>query len=134
MINSTEEALFLLQDTDLPEMERTTAIQYLRNHPSSAGVAALVAVLEDDDFAVSESAATALATLGEAALPALLRALAQEPVDVQLRERAWQVLYKNASPMVRAESEKLLQAIHNPDADVATMEAAGKLLKQLESR
>jgi hypothetical protein len=35
---------------------------------------------------------------------------------------------------VRAESEQLLQAIHSPDADVATMEAAGKLLKQLDSR
>jgi HEAT repeat protein len=134
MINSTKEALFLLQDIDLSEMERTTAIQYLRNHPSSAGIKGLVAVLEDDDFAVSESAATALATLGEVALPALLRALAQGPVGVQLRERAWQVLYKNASPMVRAESEEILQAIHNTDADVATMEAARKMLKQLESR
>jgi HEAT repeat protein len=134
MINSTEEALFLLQDTDLAEMDRTTAIQYLRNHPSSAGVEALVAALEDGDFAVSESAATALATLGERALPALLHALAQGPVGVELRERAWQVLYKNSSPMVRAESEQLLKAIHSPDADVATMEAAGKLLKQLDSR
>jgi HEAT repeat protein len=124
MIRNTNEAILLLQDTDVQEIERTTAISYLRNHPTPQAIEALVGALEDDDYRVIDYAVTALATLGEDAFPTLLRVLAKEPASAR------GVIVNNQSALVRAESDELLESLEEAGADGATMKAAAKLLNE----
>ncbi len=130
MIKSTEEALAFLKNTRLSEVERENAIHYLQEFPSSEGMEALVAALQDDDDGVRWAAGTALARLGEAGIPALLRALCQSTEDEVLRRGAQHVLHYNASPRVRQQTQELMDALKGPGAAVETMEVAHKLLMQ----
>jgi HEAT repeat protein len=130
MIDSSTEAIALLQNTRLSEQEREHGIHFLRDHPTPEGIEALVAALEDDDAGVRWSAGAALAQLGDAAFPALLEKLAHKSNDTWLREGARHVIHDNSSPRVRDGSGDLVQALTGPGADIASMEAAYKLLRQ----
>lgn len=130
MIKSREEAIAILKNTGLSELEREDTVHYLRDHPSPEGTEALVAALEDDNTGVRWAAGAALAQLGDAALPPLLKALCQPSEDSLLREGARHVLHYNASPRVRQQSQELMQALKGPGSAVATMEAAHRLLVQ----
>jgi HEAT repeat protein len=128
MIKSPEEAIAILKNTRLSELERDDAIHYLQEYPSPEGMEALVAALQDDDPGVRWAAGAALAQLGEAGLPALLRALCRPTEDALLQQGARHVLHYNASPRVRQQTEELMQALKGPGSAVSTMEAAHKLL------
>ena len=128
MVESTEQAIEILRDTDLSELEREHAIAYLHDHPTPEAIDALIEGLEDDDPGVRWKSATALARQGESAMHPLLIALCQPDADARLREGAWHVLRQNSSSEVRAESQELLQALRGPSANIATLEAANKLL------
>lgn len=128
MIKSTEDAVAILRNTRLSELEREDAIRYLQEYPSPDGMEALVAALQDDDTGVRYKAGAALAQLGEAGMPALLRALCQPSEDILLRQGARHVLHYNASPRVRQQTQELMGALKGPGSAVATMEAAHKLL------
>jgi len=130
MIKSTEEAIAILKNTRLAELEREDAAHYLREHPSPEGTEALVVALQDDDTGVRWTAGAALAQLGDAGLPPLLKALCQPSEDTLLRQGARHVLHYNASPRVRQQTQELMQALKGPGSAVATMEAAHKLLVQ----
>jgi HEAT repeat protein len=130
MIKSTDEALAILRNTKLSELEREDAIRYLLEYPSHEGMEALVAALQDDDSGVRWKAGAALAQLGEAGMPALLRALCQPTEDALLRQGARHVLHYNASPRVHQQTQELMEALKGPGSAVATMEAAHKLLTQ----
>ena len=128
MIKSTEEAIAILKNIRLSELERDDAIHYLQEYPSPEGMEALVAALQDDDSGVRWAAGAALAQLGEAGLPALLRALSRSGQDTLLRQGARHVLHYNASPRVRQQTQELMQALKGPGSAVATMEVAHALL------
>jgi HEAT repeat protein len=130
MINSTQEAIALLENTRLSEHEREGSVHYLRDHPSPEGDEALIAALDDDDAGVRWAAGAALAELGDDAFPALLNKLAHKSNDTWLREGARHVIHYNSSSRVRAESGELMRALKGPAADIASMEAAYKLLRQ----
>lgn len=128
MIQSTEQALRLVKDTRLSESERTEGIHYLRDAPTDEGIRALVGALQDDDHGVRFAAANALAYMGDAAMPAVLHALAQPDNDVVLRKGVAIVIGENTSPKVRSEGQALLKALKGPQAGIATMEAAIRLM------
>jgi len=128
MIKSPEEAIAILKNIRLSELERDDAIGYLQEHPSPEGMQALVTALQDNDYGVRWKAGAALAELGEAGMPALLKALCQPTEDEVLRQGARHVLHYNASPRVRQQTQELMQALKGPGSAVSTMEAAHKLL------
>jgi HEAT repeat protein len=130
MIKSTEEAIAILKNTRLSELERENAIHYLQEHPRPEGMEALVAALQDDDSGVRWTAGAVLAQLGDAGLPALLRALCQPSEDELLRQGARHVLHYNASPRVHQQTQELMEALKGPGSAVITIEVAHKLLTQ----
>lgn len=128
MFDSTAQAIAALQNTRLPENQRTEAVHFLVADPTADGVAALVASLSDGDHGVRWAAGTALARIGEPAMPALLNALIGPDVDKTLRDGAHHVLADNSSQRVREQSIPLVKALKGPQADIATMQEALKLL------
>ena len=127
MIESSEQAINMLKDTNLSEVEREHAIEYLHEHQTDEGIAILIEALEDDDPGVRWKASEALAAFGESAMPRLLEALCQPSTDQRMREGAWHVLRQNSSHSVRAETQKLQKALKGPSANIASMEEANKL-------
>ncbi len=128
MASSTDEAIATLQDDSLAENKREAAARYLQHHPSDEGTDALVAALRDRDSGVRWACGTALAALGERALPPLLRALASTDNDQMLREGAHHALAHNTSQAVRDKTKNLLGALRGPGAQLSSMEEAAKLL------
>ena len=128
MIESTAQAVAAMNNPKLPENERSAATHYLRDNPSAEGSAALVAALEDDDHGVRYTASSALAYIGDSAMPALLDALAQPDNSKMLRDGAHRVITENSSPKVHASCDELLAALRGSQAGIATMEAAVRLM------
>jgi WD40 repeat protein len=75
-----------------------------------SGIARLIALLDDDDFAVREEASRELRRLGAKCRPALVRALAKEPVP-EVRRRAEQLLDKLGDPDPAWEMLRPLRAL-----------------------
>jgi HEAT repeat protein len=117
-----------LQDQHLPENQRTDAARFLATDTSDESIAALVAALSDADHGVRWAAGSALALLGDAAMPAMLSALLQPNVDKTLRDGVRHVLTDNRSANVRQLSAPLVKALKGPEADIAAMQEAAKLL------
>ncbi len=128
MFENTAQAIAALQDAKLAEKQRVDAAHFLGADPSPEAIAALVTALEDDDHGVRWAAGSALGHLGEAALPALLNALTAPGVDKTLRDGARHVLTDNSSAQVRELSVPLVKALKGPEADIAAMQEAQKLL------
>lgn len=128
MIESIAQAIAAMNNARLPENERTAAVHYLRTNPSAEGIAALVAALEDDDHGVRYAASAALAYIGEAAMPALLAALARPDNNKVLRDGATRVLTESTSSKVHQTCGPLLAAMKGSQAGIATMEAAIPLI------
>lgn len=128
MPGSTAEAIATLQNRQLAENLRTDAARFLVSDPTPASIAALTTSLRDGDYGVRWAAGTALAHIGEPAMPALLNALIGPDVDEVLRDGARHVLTDNASPRVRELSVPLIKALKGPQADIAAMQEALKLL------
>jgi len=132
MIQTTEQAIAVIQNTRLSEAEREEGIHFVRETPSAQGIDALVDALRDNDHGVRFAAAHALAHVGDAAMPALLRALAQPDTDVVLRKGATIVISESTSLKVRQQGQALLSALKGSQAGIATMEAATKLMPSFE--
>lgn len=128
MFENTAQAIAALQDAKLAENQRVDAAHFLAADPSPEAIAALLTALEDDDHGVRWAAGSALAHQGEAALPALLNALMAPGVDKMLRDGARHVLTDNSSAQVRELSVPLVKALKGPEADIAAMQEAQKLL------
>ena len=125
------QAIEMLNDYSESVLEREKAIEVLRLDPSPAGIEALVRALEDDVFGIRWTAAAALATLGEAALPPLLRTLVEHARNSQLRESAYHILHYNTHRCVRRECTELMQALKGPASDIAVIGAASALLHKM---
>lgn len=128
MFESTEQAVAVLKDSSLPELERADAAHFLQDHPTAEAIDALVAALTDVDHGVRWAAGSALAHIGEPAMPALLWALAQPNTSKVLRDGAHHVVTDNSSPRVVNLCQPLLQALKGPQAGIASMEAAISLM------
>lgn len=128
MFENTAQAIAALQDAKLAENQRVDAAHFLAADPSPEAIAALLTALEDDDHGVRWAAGSALGHQGEAALPALLNALMAPGVDKMLRDGARHVLTDNSSAQVRELSVPLVKALKGPEADIAAMQEAQKLL------
>ena len=76
MIQTTEQAIAVIQNTRLSEAEREEGIHFVRQAPSALGIEVLVETLRDNDHGVRFAAAHALSYVGDAAMPTLWRALA----------------------------------------------------------
>jgi WD40 repeat protein len=101
------------------------------------GIARLITLLDDDDFAVREDASRQLRRAGAKSRPALLKALKNKPAP-EVRRRAEQLLEKLGEPdppweMVRPlRALELLEQIATPEArEVLTELAKGKADAQL---
>jgi tRNA pseudouridine(38-40) synthase len=70
------------------------------------------------------AAGSALALIGEPAMPAVLSALLQPSVDKTLRDGVRHVLTDNSSANVRQLSVPLIKALKGPEADIAAMQEA----------
>ena len=127
MIQSSAQAILILQDQHLPENQRTEAAHFLATDATADGIAALVAALSDADHGVRWAAGSALALIGEPAMPAVLSALLQPNVDKTLRDGVRHVLTDNSSANVRQLSVPLIKALKGPEADIAAMQEAAKL-------
>lgn len=132
MIESTEQAISILQNTKLSELEREEAVHYLEQNPSSEGNQALVAGLEDDDHGVGWACGAALAVLGEPAFVSLLEALNQPDTSIRLRNGARHVIHYNSNPKIRSRAAKLMKALKGQGSALSTAVEAHNLLTQLK--
>lgn len=128
---STPEAIATAKDLKRPTIDREAAIHFLSQSGSPEAIDALVSTLHDDDFGVRWAAAKGLAFAGDAALEPLLREIIAHGSDRDLRDAAHHVLSQSVSPRVRSETQELQKALKGPSADIATPEAAFRLLKQV---
>jgi HEAT repeat protein len=129
---STEEALAVLNDPQIAEVERTQAAHYLGKHPDEQVMASLVERLEDDDAGVRWAAANALAGLGQSALAPLLHILAQRPAGSLLRSGALYVITHSGSYAVRQWADQLRPALEGPAGGHSAMRVAQEILKELQ--
>lgn len=135
-ISSIERAMEILDDPLEDQMLWEQAIRYISHQPSEKVIKRLVWALQDDEFGIRWEASTTLARLGKKALPELLKALTDPDRvgDPRLREGAYRVLHSNLDPFYAIDITQLLQVLRGPAADIATMEAAGKILAQIEKQ
>lgn len=127
-IQSVTQALQILNDTSQDVYVREKALHVLAGHPTPANLARLVQALEDPKASVRWVAADVLAHLGDIALPPLLNKLVDEHNSVWLREGAYHVCSHSSSPVVHEQTQELQEALRGPAAEVATTDAACKLL------
>ncbi len=132
MFESSAQAILVLQNQRLPEHQRTEAAHFLASDPTPDALSALVAALSDADHGVRWAAGTVLAEIGDPAIPVLLNALIQPGVDKTLRDGVRHVLTDNRSPKVRQLSVSLIKALKGPEADIASMQEALKLLPSFD--
>jgi HEAT repeat protein len=134
-IITESEALKILNDNNKESTEREGAVRFLAAHPNDGVIERLVQALEDDDFGVRWEAALALSSIGKTALPSLLQAL-MDPKrigDPRLRIGAIRVLHRLTDASLPRSTSKLVEALHGPAADIASMEAAYKVFQELEA-
>ena len=93
----------------------------------------LTSALEDEEFDVRWLAAEGLIRLGRDGLPPLLRALAERPNSVWLREGAHHILTSLSKKRMKILLKPLLSALVNVDPEVHVPEAAHALLDTLKA-
>jgi HEAT repeat protein len=131
VIQSADEAIRLVQDASQAEHDREQAVHYLQHHVTPEGVQAMVQALEADEFSVRWAAAVALAAVGDAALRPLVTALANPDNSSRLREGALHVFRQSNSRTMHEKTGELQHVLRGIDADMRTMEAAYRLLTEL---
>lgn len=124
------EALHSLEDPTEDVYIREEAVRELASHPTEVEITRLVQALDDRQFGVRWEAAVQLAGLGDVALPPLLRTLVNQHGSTWLRQGAHHVCYYSSSDRVRNETQVLQKALRGPAAEVATADAAVKLIQR----
>jgi hypothetical protein len=95
-------------------------VAFLQDHlrlkapPDTKGIPGLVADLDSEDFAVREKAAEQLEKLGEAAQPALQKALAGQP-SIEAKRRIQQLLDKLPDTPERLQPARALEVLERLD-------------------
>ena len=130
---STADALTVLNDISIDEVERTQAAHYLSKHPDPQVISTLVARLEDSDPGVRWAAAESLAGLGQSALLPLLEALAHRPASSLRCSGALYVLAHSNSYAVRQRAARLRPALEGPACGHSAMRAAQEILHEMRA-
>ena len=130
-IQSEQQALDLLTNTQEDVFAREAAIYYLGHKPTKGNLAHLVRALEDSEFGVRWVAAVVLAEVGDDALLPLLQGLTEQHDSAWLREGTHHVLHYSSSQKVREQTAALQKALRGPAVEMATMHEAAKLLPEL---
>ena len=151
-VSPVDQAIAVLQDTKLDYTLREVAIHEIAKYPTPTGIQALIGALQYKEFALRWVASTALAQLGPKALRYVLLALTQPESNTDpLRESVIHILhygsnlaqepvYKHAQvepevllkPGLTLGVGELMTALKGPAADINSMIAANKLLKELD--
>jgi hypothetical protein len=152
-ITQEDQAIKILQDMQEDTQQREFAVHYLAEHPTPAGIQALVSALQYKEFAIRWVASTALIQLGPSALLEVLRALTNPRLNTaQLRESAIHILHYSSNlalepvykhqhmdpqvhfkPGSSTSISELLTALKGPADDINSMKTADKLLAELEN-
>lgn len=130
-IETIEQATAVLQDDNAAEKDRVAAAHFLGRSKTEAAAAVLLTALDDDDFGVHWAASEGLTELGDAALPAILKALTSPHCSPRVFEGVKHTFHKSSSRTVQAETKKLLQTMHGATPNIDTMEAASELMIKL---
>ena len=131
MIETFEQAKAVLQDTDEEEEMRVHAAGFVAENGTEEAANLLVVALDDDDYGVHWAASKGLAAMGEAALPAVLRALVKADCSPRVIHGAKHAFHTSSSRTVREETEGIVAAVHGPAQTISTMEAANELMVKL---
>ena len=129
---SSEEALQVLDSATRSAQEREEALHILAKDPIPAHIDRLIQALEDRQLGVRWEAAVALAKLGNLAVVPLLRALIYQHDSAWLREGAHHVFSACSDPDICKRTEALRQALRGSAPEVATTDAAFKVLQSLD--
>jgi hypothetical protein len=150
--NSLEQAIAVLNNTQLEDQKRELAIQVLAEHRDPATIKALVNALQFKEFSLRWTASTTLAQFGAPGLVEVLRALLNPELNTApLREGIIHILHYGSNladepvykhnqidpqfvlkPGVTVSVNELLKALKGPAADINSMIAASQLLQELE--
>jgi HEAT repeat protein len=132
-INSEPQALSIMLDVSRGISDREAAARYLEKYASKNAIDGLIRALSDNDFGVRWAASTALARLGEQALPSVLKSIIHG-YNARLREGVYHVLHYNKSVWVWQNAEPLMQALKSSIPDVLGPQAAAELLENFKQR
>ena len=130
---STAEALAVLTNTGIDEVERSQAARFLGHHAEPAVITTLIERLEDTDAGVRWAAAEALAGLGQTAFVPLLEVLAKAPANSLLCSGALYVVAHSGSYAVRHREAQLRPALEGPAGGHSAMRAAQELLQEMQT-
>ncbi len=132
-IVSWRQALAIMDNRLNPVAKREAAARFLGKFPEPQAVASLVDALQDEDFGVRWAASEALSKLGVHALEEVLKVLADpnKVGDPRLRDSAYHMLHLGQQWPVSVKD--LMRSLKGPAADLATLEAAARLLQMLRA-
>ena len=127
-----ESAIETLQDEDLSTAERESVIRFLEQEASERSIRALVSALTDDCFAVRWVAGTALARLGDRAIPFVLEMIMRH-FNLRLRDSVYHVLHYNYGLWTQWHTGELMKALRSVVPDVTAPKEAAKLLSEYQA-
>lgn len=129
MFKTTEQAIAVLKDEESTEPERVHAIHFLKDHPETGSIDALISVLQDDDFGVRWAASEALVHMGIKAATSALRTIFSPDSDERLLESLHHIFKENGDTLIRNDAEALIRALNASDT-IEAMTEANKLLEK----
>ena len=129
MFKTTEQAIAVLKDEKATELDRVHAIHFLKDHPETGSIDALISVLQDDDFGVRWAASEALAHMGIKAATSALRTIFSPDSDERLLESLRHIFKENGDTLIRNDAEALIRALNASDT-IEAMTEANKLLEK----
>ena len=132
-IHNENQAIRVLDDEKNHTGLREEAARFLEENPTENAMQRLIQALTDDDFGVRWAASSALAKLGDRALPALLQVMIKD-TSPRLRESVYHVLHYNQDQWIQWHSKPLMDAIKGVAPDVTAPQAAYQMLKEFNSR
>ncbi len=125
------QATAVLQDENAAETARVDAAHFLGRNGSEEAATLLVTTLDDDDYGVHWAASEGLASMGDAAMPALLNALVSSTCSPRTAHGAKHAFHTSSSSNVRMETKAILHTMHGSKVDMTTMQAASDLMIKL---
>lgn len=125
-------AVDTLRNEDLTAAEREGAIRFLEQEGSEGAIKALVSALTDDNFAVRWVAGTALARLGDRAIPYVLEEITKN-FNLCLRDSVYHVLHYNYGLWTQWHTGPLMKALRSVVPDVTAPKEAASLLAEYQS-
>jgi hypothetical protein len=126
-IHNEAEALAILEDAHQSTSHREIAARFLETNASGDAIENLVSMINDDDFGVRWSASTALARMGDQAIPFVLKAIMRN-YNARLRESVYHILHYNQGHWTQWNSRPLMDALRSLAPDITAPKAAFEIL------